>query len=86
MRAADLQVPDALAYPAEAAVGFGLEVGGQVAGLAESHVHALVEVLAGLPVARNDLVGDDVGQERPELVPERLIVFGQRHSGEVHHR
>ena len=63
MRPTDLQVPDALAYPAETAVGFGLEVGGQIAGFAERQVHALVEVLAGLPVARDDLVGHDGSQE-----------------------
>ena len=62
---------------AEAAIGFGLEVGGQIAGFAKRHVHALVEVLAGLPITRNDLVGDDVFQERPQLVPEGPVVGGQ---------
>ena len=84
VRATDLQVPDALTYPAEATVGLGLEVGGQIAGLAERQVHTLVEVLAGLPVARNDLVGHDLSQERPQFVLERLILVGQRHSGKVH--
>ena len=51
MRATDLEIPDALAQPAETALGFGLEIGGQIAGLAECQVHALVEILAGLAVA-----------------------------------
>ncbi len=61
----------------EAAVGFVLEVGGQIAGFAERQVHALVEVLAGLPVTRDDLVGHDGVQECPQLILEGPVVIGQ---------
>ena len=86
MSATDLEVPDAFPHRAETAVGFRLEVGSQIAGRAERQMHALVEVLAGLPVARDDLVGHDLAQERAELVLERLILVGQHDPGEVHHR
>ena len=84
--ATDLQVPDAFTDPGESAVGLTLEIGGQVTGLAERQVHTLVEVLAGLAVALDDLVGDEFVQERPEVVPERFIVFRQLDAGEVHSR
>ncbi len=66
---------------AESAVGLVLEIGGQVAGLAERQVHALVEVLAGLPVALDDFVGNEIVQERPEVVPERFVVFSTARRG-----
>ena len=48
MRAADLQVEDPALNRAEAAVGFGVEVLGQIAEIAQCQMQALVEVLAGL--------------------------------------
>ena len=84
MRATDLEVPDAFTHPAEATVGLVLEVSGQIPGLAEGHVHALVEVLAGLAVAFDDLVGDEFVQERPEVVPERFVFLRQHNAGEIH--
>ena len=63
---------------------FWLEVGGQIARLAECEVHTLVEVLAGLPVARDDLVGHDLAQQCAHVVLECPILVGQRDSGEVH--
>ncbi len=86
MGATDLQIPDALADPAETAVGLGGEVGCQVTRFAERQMHAFVEVLAGLAVAPDDLVGNEIVQERPEVVPERFIVFRQLDAGEVHPR
>ena len=61
----------------EAAVGFGLEIGGQVSGRAERQVHALVEVLTSLAITSDDLVGHDVVQERPQLVLECPVLIGQ---------
>ncbi len=84
MHPTDLEVPDAPAHPVEPAVGFVLEIGGQVAGFAERQVHALIEVLAGLPVARDDLVGHDGFQECAQVIPERPIVVGQFDAREVH--
>ena len=77
MHPADLEVPDAFAYPAEAALGLGLEIGGEISRFAQRQVHALVEVLAGLPIARDDLVGHDGFQKRPQLVSEGSVVVGQ---------
>ena len=39
-------------------------------------MHTLVEVLAGLTVARNDFVGHLGLQKRPQFVLESPIVFG----------
>ena len=43
-------------------------------------MHTLVEVVAGLPVATADVVGDMGLQKGARLVEEGLIVVGQRDS------
>ena len=70
MGPADLEIPEPAAEATEAAVGFVVELGGQVAGLAEREVNAFVEVLAGLAVSPDDLIGDEGLQECPQLVLE----------------
>lgn len=47
-------------------------------------MHCLVEVLAGLAVALDHLVGDDPGQERPQLIAEGPVFLGEFDVGEVH--
>jgi len=77
VRSTDFEVPDASAHPTETAVGFILEIGGQVTGLAQRQVHAFGEVLTRLTVSGDDLVGHDRVQEGPQLVPECLVLIGQ---------
>jgi hypothetical protein len=43
-------------------------------------VHAFVEVVAGLPVAPSDIVGDVSLQKVAGLIEEGLIVIGERDS------
>jgi hypothetical protein len=38
-------------------------------------MHALVEVVAGFAVMRSHLVGDDLGEERTQVVLEGLVVL-----------
>ena len=52
-----LQFPDAPPHPAEAAVGRRLPLPRQVTRRAQRQVHAFVEVVAGLAVAADDVVG-----------------------------
>ena len=63
VRSTDFEIPDAPPNPNETAVGFILEIGSQVTGLAQRQVHALVEVLTRLAVSSDDLIGHDRGQE-----------------------
>src|SRR6185437_603115 len=81
---ADLQIPDTLAQRAEPAIGFIVEVGGQIARGTERQVDALVEVLPGLTVAADHLVGDHVGQELPQPIAEFPVLGGQLDAGEIH--
>ncbi len=80
MRAPDLEVPDAPAERAESTVGLVLPIRGQVPPGAQRQVDALVEVLAGLPVAADDLLSNKGLQTCPQLVLERLVLFGQLDS------
>ncbi len=85
VRPPDLEFPDAPADDAEPAVGLGVEVGRQIAGLPpEREMHTLVEVLAGFTVPRDHLVGHHASQELAHLALKRLIVLAQLHAGEVH--
>ena len=45
---------------------------------------AFIEVLPGLAVASTHLFGDDVGQERPQLVTEFGVLRRQFDAGEVY--
>ena len=81
---ADLQIPDPAAQRAEAAVALVVPVGGQIPLGPQRQVHALVEVLPGLAVSSAHLVGDDVGEERPELITEFRVVRRQFDASEVH--
>jgi hypothetical protein len=75
--AALLQLPDAVADPAESTLGLRLPFAGQVAGFTEREMHAFVEVVAGFAVAADHLVGDDLAQELSRLVQELLVLVGQ---------
>ncbi len=77
MRTSLLQLPDAIPQAIEAAIGLRLPLLCQVAGFAERQVHALVEVVAGLAVTANDLIGDMCAQEVTRLVEEGVIVVGE---------
>ncbi len=69
---------------AESTVGLGLVVTSQVSGLTQGQMHCLVEVLASLAVMLDHLVGDDPGQERPQLIAEGQVLLGELDMGEVH--
>ena len=55
----------------------GFHSRGKVTRRTERQVNALVEVVAGLPVAADDVLGHLIGQERARFVEKRLIVVGQ---------
>ena len=59
MGPADLEIPEPATEATEATVGLVVELGRQVARLAEGEVNPLVEVLAGLAVSPDDLIGDE---------------------------
>src|ERR1043165_6514522 len=84
VRSAHFQFPDAAPDRPESARGLGLVVTGQVPGLAQCQMHCLVEVLAGLAVTLDHLVGDHFGQEGPQLIPEGPVFLGELDVGEVH--
>jgi hypothetical protein len=77
VRSALLQFPDPPAHTIEAALGFRLPFFRQISSGAQSQMHAFVEVVAGLAVATDDVLGDMGTQEVPRLLEEHLIVIGQ---------
>ena len=56
----------------------------QVAGGAERQVDGLVEIVAGLAVAADDVIGHHRREELAQFVPEGPILVGQFDFGEVH--
>ena len=74
------------AQRAEAALGFVLPVGGQVALRTQGQVNTLVEVFPGLTVSSPHLVGDVDRQERPQPVAEFLVLRGEFDAREIHDR
>ena len=80
MGAALLQLPQAASHAGEAALVLGVPFPVEVAGGAERQVDALVEVVTGLAVPPNDVLGDVFGEEGPRLVEERLVVVCQLHA------
>ena len=54
-----------------------VEIGRQIARFAQREMHALVEVLAGLAVVPDDLIGDDRGEKIAQLGLEILVVGGE---------
>ena len=63
VRPTDLQIPDAPAQRAEAAVGFVVPIGSEITLGAQRQMHTLVEVLPTLTVPADHVVGDNVSQE-----------------------
>ena len=84
MGATDLQIPDPPAQRAEAAVGLLPVVTGQITLGAEREVDVRAEVVTGLAVVADHLVGDERRQERSQVVPEGPVVGGEVDTGEVH--
>ena len=84
VRPTDLQIPDAPAQRAEAAVGFVVPVGSEITLGAQRQMHTLVEVLPALTVPADHVVGDDVDQECPQLIAEFAVVGRQFDDREVH--
>jgi hypothetical protein len=84
MCATDLEIPEPPPQTAEAAIGLIVELGSQVAGLTQREMNAFVEILAGLTVSADDLIGDEGLQQSPDLVLKGLVVSGQFDAGEVH--
>ncbi len=77
VRASDLEFPDAPLDRAETPVGFAPELLFEVPTLAERQVYIFVEVLAGLTIVADHLVGHQVGQVASQLMLQRLIPGGQ---------
>jgi hypothetical protein len=84
MGATDLQIPDPPAQRAEAAIGFLPVITCQVTRGAEREVDVRAEVLAGLAVVADHLVGDERRQERSKVVLEGPVVGGEVDAREVH--
>lgn len=84
MGTADLEIPEPASEATESAVDFVVELGDQVSGLTERKMDAFVEILAGLAVSPDDLIGHQGLQQCPELVLENLVIGGQFDAGEVH--
>ena len=80
MRASLLEFPDPAAHAVEAALGFRLPVLRQVSRGAQREMHAFIEVVAGLAVAADYVLGDMGTQEVARLVEEGLVVVGQLNS------
>ena len=47
-------------------------------------MHSLVEVVAGLAVPTNHLLGDDGPQKRPHLVAKNAVFIGEFNPCEIH--
>ncbi len=84
MRPADLEFPDAALHGGETAVGLCPPITFQVAGGTERQVDGLVEIVARLAVAADDVIGHHGRKELAQFVPEGPILVGQFDFGEVH--
>lgn len=80
MKPSLLQLPDPPANPGEATVGFRLPLGLEVAGRPQRKMHTLVEVVAGLPIVPDHLIGDVFREKATHVVEEVLILGGQSHA------
>ena len=76
---ADFQLPDSLPECRETAARLGIEVIGEITLRAECGVHAPIEVLAGLAITPNDLVGHAGAQRSSDFVAEVSVIIGERY-------